>query len=88
MAKKSKSKPTPKIDVDIQEKLHNLQQIQTELLLILSSDSKLIEKKELLTKLLLRLDTILSNNDNVIKTLRKNLVDNINRELDVIENLI
>jgi hypothetical protein len=53
---------------------------------IIKSKKLFVYKKEYLIKLLLKLDCILSNNDNYIKNMRKKLIIRINKALDFIES--
>ena len=53
-----------------------------------STSMKTFQKVELLTQLLLELDSINVHNDNVSRRIRKKLIDKINKHIDSIENKV
>lgn len=73
------------------KKARELDDIKKEYLNIIKSDKSLLYKKELLTRLLFKIDNILVSDESYdsmmfIKNLRKKLVVRINKTLDIIEN--
>ena len=51
-----------------------------------STPMKTFQKVELLTQLILELDSIDVHNDNISRRIRKKMIDKINKHIDSIEN--
>lgn len=67
------------------KKIEEIITITNDYIVLIKSDSNLLYKKEYLINMLLTLDCILTDNNIVIKNMRKKLIVRINNTLDYIE---
>ena len=67
------------------KKIGEIITITNDYIVLIKSDSNLLYKKEYLINMLLTLDCILTDNNIVIKNMRKKLIVRINNTLDYIE---
>ena len=65
--------------------LQELININHEYLKLRSTPMRSFHKIEMLTQLLLQIDSVNINNDNELRSIRKNIINKINKHIDYIE---